>query len=54
MKLGRKLAEGVAEDLEAVPVADVPEPRTEPERVDAKQTTEPARAEVRVERAAGV
>lgn len=54
MKLGKKLAEGVAVDLEAQPVPATPEPRTEPERVDAAQSAEPARAEVRVERPAEV
>ena len=54
MKLGKKLAEGVAVDLEAQPVTATPEPRTEPGRVEAAQTAEPARAEVRVERDAEV
>ena len=54
MKLGKKLAEGVAVDLEAEPVTAAPDPSTEPGRVEATQTTEPARAEVRVERPAEV
>jgi len=51
MKLGRKLAEGVAVDLDAEPMA-TPEPRTEPEntRVEVAATTE-ERAEVRAEHA---
>ena len=53
MKLGRKLAEGVAVDLDAEPVTAAPEPPA-PETVEAAETGEPVRAEVRVERPAGV
>ncbi|GEL24411.1 hypothetical protein PSU4_33650 [Pseudonocardia sulfidoxydans NBRC 16205] len=55
MKLGRKIAEGVAVDLDAEPRTASAEAPTEPEntRAEAPVTAE-KRSEVRVERHAGV
>lgn len=54
MKLGRKIAEGVAVDLDAEPKVASAEARTEPEHTRTEAPVTDERIDVRVERHAGV